>query len=136
MRAIKKLESSEGGFTLVELITAIVIGALFFGAVSNLISNNSHLAQRARDVAAANSFVENKVEELRSAGYLSLSNGTTNITSELPSELKTPRSGSLVISSASTSIKRVVITVTYNDQGKSKTYSYTTYVGELGVGQN
>ena len=129
------LKNSESGFTLVELITAIVIGALFFGAVANLISNNSYLAERSKDVATTNSFVENKVEELRSAGYLSLSNGTIDVTAELPAELRAPKSGSVVISSESTSIKRVVINVTYNDQGKAKTYSYTTFIGELGVGQ-
>lgn len=130
-----KLKKSESGFTLVELITAIVIGALFFSAVSNLISNNAYLSERAKDVATTNSFIENKVEELRSAGYLSLVNGAIDVTNELPSELQSPKTGTVTISSQSTSIKRVVVSVTYNDQGKAKTYSYTTFIGELGVGQ-
>jgi len=131
-----RMTKNESGFTLVELMTAIVIGAFFFGAVSTLISNNSHLANRSRDVAATNAFVENKVEELRSAGYLSLSNGNSNITSELPDELRPPRSATVNVTSASTSVKKVEISVGYNEQGSTKTYSYTTYIGELGVGQN
>jgi len=130
-----RLDRNQNGFTLVELMTAIVIGAFFFAAVSTLIANNSHLAQRARDVAAANSFAENKVEQLRSAGYLSLSDGTTDVTAELPAELKPPRSASVAVSSASTSIKKIELSVSYNDQGSSQTYGYTTYIGELGVGQ-
>lgn len=130
-----KLKKSESGFTLVELITAIVIGALFFAAVTNLISNNAYLSERARDVATSNSFAENKVEELRSAGYLSLSDGSIDVSGELPSELQSPKTGTVTISSQSTSIKRVAIAVTYNDQGTPKTYSYTTFIGELGVGQ-
>lgn len=130
-----KIKKSESGFTLVELITAIVIGALFFAAVSNLISNNAYLSERAKDVATTNSFIENKVEELRSAGYLSLVNGAIDVTSELPSELQSPKTGTVTVSSQSTSIKRVVVSVTYNDQGEAKTYSYTTFIGELGVGQ-
>ncbi len=111
------------------------VGTVLAGAVALFLNLHVHLAQRGRDVAATNSYVENKVESLRSAGYLSLSNGTTNVTSELPTELKPPRSGSVTISDESTSVKKVDISVTYNDQGTPRTYTYTTYVGELGVGQ-
>lgn len=132
---MSRLKLKSEGYTLVELIVAIAISAVFIGAVATLIIQNSRLAQRTRDVAVANSFAENKIEALRSAGYLVLSDGTTNITSELPTELKAPRGASQVISSASTGVKKVVITVTYNNLGVARTYSYTTYIGELGVGQ-
>lgn len=132
-----RISKNQTGFTLVELMTAIVIGAFFVGAVSTLIVNSSKIAQRARDVAVANSFAENKVESLRSIGYLSLglTSSPTDITSELPSELQAPRSATLNISQHSTSIKEAVLSIEYNDQGQQKTYSYTTFVGELGVGQ-
>lgn len=127
---------NQSGFTLVELITAIGIGAFFIIAVSTLLINSSRISQRGRDIAVANSFAENKVEALRSAGYLRLDAGvTTDITGELPAELAAPRNASLAVSQQSTSIKEVLITIEYNDQGKQKTYSYTTYLGELGVGQ-
>lgn len=100
-----------------------------------MLGNNAKLSHRARDVAAANSYVENKIESLRSTGFLGLNDGTTDLTSELPSELKSPRSGTLVITSQTGAIKRAVVSISYNDQGASRTYSYTTYVGELGVGQ-
>ncbi len=131
--SIKK--SQESGFTLVELLVAIAIGSVFMLAVNNLIITNNHIAHRTRDLAVVNSYAENKVEALRSAGYLSLSNGTTSITEELPAELLVPRSASLVISTASTSVKKIEISVTYNDLGKPRTHSYSTYIGELGVGQ-
>jgi len=125
----------QAGFTLVELMTAIVIGAFFVGAASTLLVNSSRIAQRSRDVAVANSFAEDKVEEQRSIGYLGLIVGTTNITTQLPAELAKPRNATLTISQHTTAVKKVLLTMEYNDQGKQKTYKYTTYVGELGVGQ-
>ncbi len=85
-------------------------------------------------MVVANSYAESKIEALRSAGYLSLADGTTDITSELPDELN-QASGSLVISSYNTAIKQAVLTINYNQQGNDQTYTYTTYIGELGVGQ-
>lgn len=123
------------GFTIVELLVTLIVGGVLAGSVAVFLSLHVHTAQRGRDVSVTNSYVENKVESLRSAGFLTLTNGTTDITAELPDELNGPRSGSLVISEESTSIKQVDLSITYNDQGSPRTYTYTTFIGELGVGQ-
>lgn len=123
------------GFTIVELIVGVVVGSLIVGGVSLIIANQVHLAQRGRDLVITNAFVERKVESLRSIGFLGLSNGITDITNELPNELNPPKSAHQQISTFSTAVKKVDISVTYNDQGASRTYTYTTYIGELGVGQ-
>lgn len=127
--------SCASGFTIVELLVTMIVGAILAGSVTLFLAQHVHLAQKGRDVSVTNSFVENKIESIRSAGYLSLTNGTTNVTSELPTELKAPRSAAVTISDQSTSVKQIDISVTYNDQGAARTYTYTTYVGELGVGQ-
>ena len=126
---------SRGGFAIVELIVAIVVGSIVCSAAIMLVVSHLHLSQQSRDIVLANAYVENKVESLRSIGYSGLTDGTTDISSELPSELNSPRSASQVISTQSAGLKKVDISVTYNDQGTNRTYSYTTYVGELGVGQ-
>gem|GEM_PF-508039 len=127
--------SANQGFTIVELLVAIVVGAIFATAINSVFTTHVYVSQRGRDLILANAYVEGKIEALRSKGFLGLSDGTTDIASELPAELKAPRSGTLVISSYNTAVKKVIATVTYNEQGKSRTYSYTTYVGELGAGQ-
>lgn len=127
--------SSENGFTLVELLVSILVAAILISSTSVAITNNSKLAQKGRDVTVANSFAENKIESLRSAGYLAVPIGTSNVTNELPSELKEPRSASLDVTQDSISTKKAELTITYNDQGQSRTYIYTTLIGELGVGQ-
>lgn len=125
----------KSGFTLVEIVVTILVGAIFAISVTTVVSANTHLVQSSRDLVAVNSFVESKVEELRSIGYIGLNVGTTDITSQLPSDLNAPRSGSLQISQVSDGLKKADITVTYNNQGEQQTYAYATYVGELGVGQ-
>ena len=123
------------GFTIVELIIGTIVGAIIVGGVSLIVVNQVHLSQRSRDLVIANAYVEHKVESLRSIGFLGLTDGSSDITTELPTELNPPRSATLQISSLSEAIKKVDISLTYNDQGVPRTYSYTTYVGELGVGQ-
>lgn len=131
MRTIKNQE----GFTLVELIAAIALSAIFALSISSLITNNSKLSQRGRDLAAANSFAEDKIESYRSLGYLGANLGTANITAELPDELNAPRNASVNITQSSVSVKQIELAIAFNDQGQSKTLNYTTYLGELGVGQ-
>lgn len=129
------LRTDSSGFTIVELLVTIIVGGILTGSVALFMGSHTHISQRGRDVSVTNSYAENKIESLRSAGFLALTDGTIDVTNELPSELKAPRSGSLVISSETAAIKRAVLTINYNDQGAARTYSYTTFIGELGVGQ-
>jgi hypothetical protein len=124
------------GYMTVELILAVIVGAVLILGLHNIVTSHIYLSQRGRDLIIANAYAEQKIEALRSAGYLTLTNGTSNITAELPSELKAPRSASLTISDQTTAIKKVYLSVTYNEQGTPRTQTYTTYIGELGVGQN
>lgn len=118
-----------------ELLVSLIVGAILVGSVTLLTTSYTHLSQRSLDLTVANSFAENKIESLRSIGFSGLADGTFDISSELPSELKSPHSATLQISTQASDIKKVNLTVTYNDQGAPRTYTYATYVGELGVGQ-
>jgi prepilin-type N-terminal cleavage/methylation domain-containing protein len=131
----KHQEMSEEGFTLIELLVSIIVGAILVGSVNTVYTNQLALSQQTRDTVLANAFAESKIEALRSKGYLGVNNGTSNITSEMPSELQSPRSATLAVSTQSTSVKKVLLTITYLSSGRSQTFTYTTYLGELGVGQ-
>jgi len=122
------------GFTTVEILVTLIVASLLIISINTVYTTQLYINQRTRDTTIANSFVEGKIERLRSQGFLTQTNGTTDLTSELPDELN-HASGSLVISSYNASVKKVDISVTYNDQGTEQTASYTTYIGELGVGQ-
>lgn len=125
----------DSGFTLVELLITLLVGAVMVTGLNAIVVSQSFLGERSRDLVLANSFVEGKFESLRSLGFLGLNDGTTDITSELPTELNNPRSGNMAITPLSSGTKKITITVTYNEQGQPRTYSYSTLIGELGVGQ-
>lgn len=130
-----RADATSPGFTLVEVIVTMVAAAILIGGVHTAYVAQVSTSAKARDTVIANSYAEGKMESLRSQGFLALTDGTTNLTSTLPQELQSPRSATMVISSQSVSTKRVVLTVTYNDRGTARTSIYTTYIGELGVGQ-
>jgi prepilin-type N-terminal cleavage/methylation domain-containing protein len=125
----------QSGFTIVELVVTIVILALSVPVMASLVNLLSSLNDRARDMAQIHALTEHKIEALRSMGFTTLTNGTTNFTSELSSSIAAPRSATYTISSASSSVKQIDVSVSYNDHGTTRTLSYRTYIGELGVGQ-
>ena len=130
-----KTHRTSDGFTLVELLVSIAVAAIVTAALSQVVTSYVHVAQRGRYLNLANAYAEAKIESLRNTGYNGLSLGTTSLTGELPTQLPPSRSASMTITSPSSGIKQVDLTISYKDQGQSNTYSYTTYVGELGVGQ-
>lgn len=133
--AYHRVARPQTGYMTVELLIAIIVGAILLLALNNIVVSQGYLAQRSRDMNTANAYAEQKIEGIRSQGYLGISNGTTNLTNELPSELKGPRSATLVVSDQSPALKKLHLTITYNQQGTIRTESYVTYIGELGVGQ-
>ena len=129
------MKKKQGGFTLVELLVTIAVAGVVIGSLSQVVTTFVHVSQRGRYLNLANSFVEGKVESLRNSGYNALNTGTTSLTSSLPSQLPPGSTASMTVTAPSTGLKQVDITVGYKDQAQTNTYSYTTYLGELGVGQ-
>lgn len=126
-------DKNSQGFSVVELILSITVGVLFITALTEITNNYVALGQKSRNVILANSYVESKIETLRNIGYNGLTSGTTDLTGELPSQLPKPDSASMTISSAGSNLKKIDISVTYNDKGKNRTYGYSAYVGEISV---
>lgn len=126
-------ERNAGGFSIIELILSITVGVLFITSLTQIVNNYVFLGQKSRNVILANSYVEGKVETLRNIGYNSLNVSTTDLSGELPTQLPSPRSATMTVTSPSSGLKQADISVTYSDRGKAQTYSYTTYIGELSV---
>jgi len=135
MLSMSGLRKQQAGFTIVELLVCIAVAAVVIASLNQVVDSYVHVGQRGRWLNLANSYVEGKVEALRNVGYNGISTGTTSLTSELPSALPPSRSASMTVTSPQSGIKKVDITVSYKDQGQTQAYAYTTYMGELGVGQ-
>lgn len=124
-------QTSQAGFSIVELVVAITLFAIAIPAIAGLISVLTQMNDRTSDTIAINSIAENKVESLRSKGFNGVPVGTTVFTNELPSYLPTPKTASYTVSQVSSSVKAVDLTITT----AGKQTNYKTYIGELGVGQ-
>ncbi|HET7320325.1 MAG TPA: prepilin-type N-terminal cleavage/methylation domain-containing protein, partial [Candidatus Saccharimonadales bacterium] len=109
------IRNTSEGFTLVELLVAIAVGAIVVASLNVMVSGYLHVSQRGRYLNATNSFVEGKVEALRNSGYNAVPAGTSSLTSQLPSMLPPSRSASMTVSSPSSGLKQVDITVSYKD---------------------
>jgi type II secretory pathway pseudopilin PulG len=123
------------GFTIVELVTTIVIAGFIIPAVALALTNLTAVSYQARDLALANMLAQNKVESLRSIGYNSISTGTTSFSSELPAQMGAPKSASYTVTTPQTGIKQVDLSISYTEYKVSRTVVFKTYVSELGVGQ-
>ncbi len=132
---MNKLHKSTVGFTIVEILVCMVIAGVVIDSLSRIVISYVALSKSSQYVNVSNAFAEAEVEELRNNGYNSLPIGTTSLTSQLSSQLPRSKSASMVVSSPQTGLKQVDISISYTDQGKTRLSKYTTYVGELGVGQ-
>ena len=122
------------GFSVIELILAIVVGVTFLSSMNLVTDNYTGLGKRSRNLVLVNSYAEAKVEGLRNSGYNAITAGTTNLTSELPSQLP-GRNGTMTVTQEPGGIKQIDLSLSYKDGTINRTYSYRTYIGELGVGQ-
>jgi hypothetical protein len=132
---MKHVNLDSAGLTLVELVVCIALAGVIVIALSGVTNNQLHLSQRGRYLNLVNSFAESEIETLRNDGFNSLNIGTTNLTSQLPSQLPPKSSASMTVVSAYTGVDQVSLTITYPDQGHNNTYNYTSLIGELGVGR-
>lgn len=123
------------GFTIIEILISLAVFALAVPAISISIRNLIVLNNRARDLALINIIVSNKAEQIRSAGFNSLSAGTVDFSSELSSEISSPKTASYTVTIPSSGQAEVVLDISYRDYNKTRSLTYKTVVSELGVGQ-
>lgn len=123
------------GFTIIELLIVIAIFGIVMPTLAAGVNNLTVLNNRARDLSLANLIAENKAEQLRNAGYNSLTPGTISFSSELPNELAGPKSASYTVTNPTAGLLEITVEINYRDYSQTKTVNYKTIVGELGVGQ-
>jgi len=128
-------KKNSGGFTIVEMLLGIALLGIILPTLVIALNSIAILNENSKDLAIANIYAENKIEELRSIGFNSMTDGTTDITSQLPTSLGKLRSGSLVISTPVVGQKNIALSITVESRGRSKTLKYNSIIGELGVGQ-
>lgn len=126
----------QNGFTLVELIVAVAVVGLMVVGVTTLFITIQTTQRKTQLLETATRAGEKKIEELRNINYNNLTAGSTiTFTNELPSELPSPKTGTVAVSEPTPSVKRVDVTITYDEGSNTKTVKQSSLIGVIGVGQ-
>ncbi|CAN5119631.1 hypothetical protein BH09PAT3_BH09PAT3_2800 [soil metagenome] len=125
----------DGGFTLVEIVVAIMMLGVAIASISSIFISIRNVQLQTALYDSANRAAAREIESLRNDSYAGLVAGQTiNFTNDLPTILPN-RSGSAVISAPSDGLRRVDATVTYKAQGKTRTVTLSSLIGEIGITQ-
>lgn len=127
---------NQDGFSLVELIVAIVVIGLLVVGVTSLYITIESTQRKTRLLETATRAGEKKIEELRNNHYNTLeANSVMTFTNELPNTLPEPRSATVTVTEPTAGIKRVDVSITYRDGRSNKEVALSSLIGVIGIGQ-
>lgn len=130
------MKKNQDGFTIIELLVAIVLLGLSVVGITNLYINIEITQRKTQRLELATREGEKQIESLRNSEYNNLVPGSVvTFTNDLPDELTAPRSGTISVTEPADGIRRLDLTITYDEQGTTKTIKQSSLIGRIGVGQ-
>lgn len=127
---------NEGGFTLVETLVTVVVLGIVIASMAGLYYTMQVVQVQSQHLDLATRSARTEIENLRNNGYNALTPGNTiNFTSDLPTGLPPGKQGTVVISQPLPELRRVDVTITYSDYGKSQKVTLSSNIGIIGIGQ-
>ena len=130
------MKRNQHGFTIVELLVAIMIIGVVTASISSLFISINTLQRKTSHIDSATRAAQREVETLRNDNYGALIAGQSiNFTDQLPTSLPADRKGSATVSEPSPDLKRVDVTVTYTDGGKQEKVVLSSLIGVIGITQ-
>lgn len=125
--------NKDQGFTVVEVIVAIVAFGFVAAGMAQMLLGTIALQRNSNYLQTATTAAQSEVESLRNNNYNQLSNGSINFSAQLPSSLPSPKTGTAVISEPIPGIKRVDVTITYNNNGTNQSVELSSLIGVIGI---
>lgn len=125
----------QNGFTLVELVATIAVLGIITLGIANLFYSIQYIQRQSNYLDRATRAAQRQVEVMRNNSYNSLPLGEINFTNQLPDSLPNDRSGTVQVSEPSPGLKRVDVTVSYNDGGKQQQVTLSSLIGVIGLSQ-
>lgn len=130
------MNREQQGFTIVELLVAILILGIVTASISTLFISINTLQRKTSHIDSATRAAQREIETLRNDNYGSLIAGQTlDFTDQLPATLPKDRAGTAAISEPSPDLKRVDVTVTYTESGRQEKVVLSSLIGVIGITQ-
>lgn len=126
----------EEGFTLVELITAVVVLGIIGTSITALFLNIQQIQISTNYLESATRAAQREIESLRNSNYNNLTPGSTiTFTDQLPDDLPSGKTGTVVVSEPSPGVRRVDVTVTYTHEDTPRKVEMSSLIGVIGITQ-
>ncbi len=126
----------EQGFTLAELMITLVVVGIVVSSVAMLLGAIQRSQRQTAYTESATRAAQRQIEILRNNQFNQLTPGVDiSFTNDLPAILPPPKSGTVVVSEPSSGLKRVDVTVRYQDGGQQRTVQLSSLIGVLGITQ-
>jgi len=131
------------GFTVIELlITLIVVGVVFL-AFTTTYAGITNISKKGTDVATASQMAFAKLQEYENLDFNNLPptapigslQQVEDFSSSLPGVLEAPRTGIVYINTVSSTLKQVVVKVTFGSGASQRYIEYDTFIQKHGVGR-
>ncbi len=133
-RSFASHSSSQSGFTIVELLMAMIVIGVMIASISDLYIGIEKSQRKTAVVEAATRAGLEKIERLRNNNYISLVPGSVvDFTSELPDSIPNPRSASVTISEPDSDLRKLEVVVTIPYGGTTRDIRLTSVIGGIGV---
>ncbi len=132
---MQKINTSDHGFTLVELLVTVVVLGIAIIGIAELFYSMQVAQVQSQHLDLATRAARAEIEDLRNNGYNNLvASGNINFTAKLPSSLPPNRSGTVAVSQPVIGLVQVDVTVSYTDYDKPQTVKLTSDIGVIGIG--
>ena len=137
MSILERLHSSDDGISLIELIVAATTVAVASISLLALFISIRTANNFARNETLASLAATDEVEELRNQSFytIPIGNDAVDFSGSLPSELPSPKTGIVDVSSVNAQLKKIDIEITYRQDSDTRTFNYSTYIGLPGLTQ-
>ncbi|HWB39463.1 MAG TPA: prepilin-type N-terminal cleavage/methylation domain-containing protein [Candidatus Saccharimonadales bacterium] len=130
------VKTNEAGFTIIEVIVALVTVSLFVVGIGNLFAQITNTQHDSELLSSATRAGQSEIESLRNSDYTALTAGTNiDFSSSLPSDLPDNSTGIVVVTQPSTDIRRVDVTITYPISHGTHKVELTSLIGIIGIGK-
>lgn len=133
----------EDGFSVIELLVTLIVISVVFVAFTTAFAGIENISKKGTDIALANQHAFTKLQEYENLNYTNLPATTPtgtlqqveDFSASLPAALETPRVGKVYINTQSSSLKQVVVRVTFGSGPSERFLEFVTFIQKNGVGR-